>query len=143
METWLYLHNVRTSVTLLEYTVPVSVVASAPFALLVMGVLAQVPSEGLSVDGQILKIASGTVLVAEAGSCTLVAEDGVVTNVDGLPSQPVEFGSFIFRMKDSVPPTIQAFLPSAGAGAVLLGTRLIRSFIVQPLMKHPEVVARQ
>ena len=80
----------------------------------------EVPGDGLSVEGEVLKIASGTVSVAEATSCTLVAEDGVVTNIDGLPSQPVEFGSFVFKMKDSVPPIIQAFLPSAGSGSVRL-----------------------
>ena len=67
-----------------------------------------------------LKVASGTVFVAEATTCTLMAEDGVVTNLEGLPSKPVEFGSYMFQMKDSVPPAILGFLPSAGAGSVHL-----------------------
>ena len=80
----------------------------------------KVPPEGLAVEGDVLKVASGTVFVAEATTCTLMAEDGVVTNLEGLPSKPVEFGSYIFQMKDSVPPAIISFLPSAGAGSVHL-----------------------
>jgi len=74
----------------------------------------------MAVEGNVLKVASGTVFVAEATTCTLMAEDGVVTNLEGLPSKPVEFGSYIFQMKDSVPPAILGFLPSAGAGSVHL-----------------------
>ncbi|CAE7211752.1 unnamed protein product [Symbiodinium natans] len=94
----------RTSVTLLEYTVP---------------------GEGLEVAGNVLKVASGTVPVAESTSCTLLAGEGVVTNVDGLPSQPIEFGSYMFKMKDSVPPMILSFLPSAGAGGVLTAQKTV------------------
>ena len=33
--------------------------------------------------------------------CTLVLSDGVVNSqADGLPSKPVDFGSFFFRLKD-------------------------------------------
>ncbi|CAE7313084.1 unnamed protein product [Symbiodinium sp. CCMP2592] len=94
----------RTGVTLLEYTVP---------------------PEGLAVEGDVLKVASGTVFVAEATTCTLMAEDGVVTNLEGLPSKPVEFGSYIFQMKDSVPPAIISFLPSAGAGSVSIASKTV------------------
>ncbi|CAE7937132.1 unnamed protein product [Symbiodinium necroappetens] len=94
----------RTGVTLLEYTVP---------------------GEGLAVEGNVLKVASGTVFVAEATTCTLMAEDGVVTNLEGLPSKPVEFGSYMFQMKDSVPPAILGFLPSAGAGSVAIASKTV------------------
>ena len=84
-----------------------------------------VPAEAFSVQGQTLQLASGSVEVLEptewgslaakalvqldrsnvseslAPRCTLVLSDGVVSSqTDGLPSKPVEFGAFFFRLKD-------------------------------------------
>mmetsp|Transcript_53410 Transcript_53410/g.124350 ORF Transcript_53410/g.124350 Transcript_53410/m.124350 type:complete len:756 (-) Transcript_53410:196-2463(-) len=110
----------RTSVKLLEYTVP---------------------GAALSVEGNTLKLQSGMVFVAEATFCTLVAEDGVVTNVDGLPSKPVDFGAFIFQMKDSVSPVVQSFLPSAGSGSVNPGTKTVSITFSERIMATPDFSA--
>ena len=75
-----------------------------------------------------LKVASGTVFVAEATTCTLMAEDGVVTNLEGLPSKPVEFGSYMFQMKDSVPRRSLASCLLRELDLCILPSQILRRF---------------
>jgi len=85
-----------------------------------------VPANGLFVNDKTLQLASGTVEVLEPTECTLVLSDGVVNSqADGLPSKPVDFGSFFFKLKDSIPPKVSTLYPETGAGAVPPNTRFI------------------
>lgn len=86
-----------------------------------------VPADAFSVQDNTLYLASGTVEVVEPTECTLVLSSGVVHSLaDGLPSQPVDFGSYFFKLKDSLPPKIMTMSPENGAGSVPLNTRYIR-----------------
>ncbi|CAJ1364784.1 unnamed protein product [Effrenium voratum] len=95
----------------------------APNALTLTNYL--VPDDAFSVEGSKLMLESGKVKIQEPTSCTLVVSDGVVVNLDGLPSKPVAFGAFYFKLKDSIPPEVAAFFPANGAGSVQTRTRYL------------------